>query len=58
MKRLVVNWNEGYCNLPITRIELREDSVVYAYNGDEFIGMFDLGAVSLLYVSERDSAND
>lgn len=58
MKRLIVNWGDGYCNIPVTHIELREDSVVFAYNGDEFVGVFDLGAIAFLYVSEREATND
>lgn len=49
--RLVVKWRGGYCNLPVTRIE-KNECIVWAYNGDEFIGMFDLGAVDFLYKTE------
>lgn len=51
MKRLVVKWRDGHCNLPITHIR-REECVIEAYRDDEFVGMFDLGAVDMLYVTE------
>lgn len=52
MKRLVVKFIDGdYCNMRVTRIE-RSDSVVFAYENDDFIGMFDLGIVNCLYISE------
>ena len=53
MKHLIVRWRDGYCNLTITHIT-RTGSVVEAFRGDEFIGMFDLGAIDVLYVSERE----
>lgn len=55
MKRLIVKWRDGYCNLPVSQIT-REDAVVYAFRDAEFVGMFDLGAVELLYVSDREGA--
>ena len=36
---------------PATRL-VREDSVIFAYNGDALVGMFDLGSVDQIYVSE------
>ena len=52
MKRLVVKFIDGdYCNMRVSRIE-KIDSVVFAYDGENFIGMFDLGTVACLYISE------
>lgn len=54
MKRLVVKWRDSHCNLPITSIK-RVGDVVEAYRGNEFIGMFDLGSVDALYITEKES---
>ena len=53
VKRLIVRWREGHCNLPITHIE-REGALVEAYRGIEFVGVFDIGSVDALYISERE----
>ena len=52
MKHLIVKWNTGYCNLAVTDIE-KDGGVVWAYINGEFVGMFDLGAVDILYVSQE-----
>lgn len=52
MKRLVVKWRGGFCNLPITHIKRIED-VIEVYQNDEFIGMFDLGAIEMFYISDK-----
>lgn len=52
MKRLIVKFIDGeFCNMRVTRIE-RTESIVFAYDGEVFIGMFDLGCVYCLYVTE------
>lgn len=52
MKRLVVKWGTGFCNLAVTDIK-KDGDIVWAYINGEFIGMFDLGAVDILYVSQE-----
>lgn len=51
-QRLIVRWKDGYANIAITRIEKIGD-VVYAYDEDGFAGMFDLGAVDVLYKAQK-----
>lgn len=51
MKRLVVKWREGFCNLPLSNIKRVED-VIEVYHNNEFIGMFDLGAIEMFYISD------
>lgn len=48
--RVVVKWKDGYANIEATRMEKEED-VVFIYNGNDFAGMFDLGAVEMIYRS-------
>lgn len=55
MKRLFVKWRDGYCNIPVTTIT-KEESIIYAFRDAVFVGMFDLGAVELLYVSEKEAS--
>ena len=50
VQRLIVRGKDWYANIPVTRIEKVED-VVFAYLGDAFVGMFDLGAVNMLYIT-------
>ena len=57
MKKLIVRWKEEYCNLPVTKIE-RIGDVVEAYRGEEFVGLFDLGAVDALYVADRNEEKE
>lgn len=54
MKRLIVKWRDGYCNLPVSHIA-RKDAVVYAFRDAEFVGMFDLGAIEILYVRDKEA---
>ena len=53
MKRLVVRWRDAHCNIAITHI-VREGDVVMAYQDKEFVGLFDLGSVDALYVTDRE----
>lgn len=50
-KRLVVQWEDGHCNVPATRIEYEQGYAV-AFNGEEFVGVFDIGHINVLYLSE------
>jgi hypothetical protein len=52
MKNLIVRSNGWWCNLSVTKIE-KIDDVVFAYRDDEFIGMFSLGSIDALYLSEK-----
>lgn len=45
---------EGYVNIKADRLELnREDSMIYAWNGAELAGAFDISAVMKIYISEK-----
>ena len=52
MKRLVVRWKDAHCNMPVTHI-IRVGDVVEAYRGEDFVGMFDLGSVDALYITDK-----
>lgn len=56
MKKLIVKWRDSHCNITITHIQ-RVGDVVEAYRGKEFVGLFDLGSVDALYVSEGGGNN-
>lgn len=54
MKRCVAELAEGYVNIKADRLELnREDSMIYAWNGAELAGAFDISAVMKIYISEK-----
>lgn len=54
MKRCVAEMADGYVNIKADRLELnREDSMIYAWNGSEFAGAFDVSAVIKIYISEK-----
>lgn len=50
--RLVVRGRDWHSNIGVTRIE-REECVVFAYLGNDLVGVFDLGDVTALYMSEK-----
>ena len=54
MKRCVAEMAEGYVNIKADRLELnREESMIYAWNGDELAGAFDISSVMKIYISEK-----
>ena len=52
MKRCVVKYRDGFCNIPATMI-CREDAIVYVFNGTDLVGVFDLGYVDAIYLTEK-----
>ncbi len=54
MKHLIVRWRDGHCNLQITHIN-RVGDVIEAYRNEEFVGMFDLGAIDAFWISTKES---
>ena len=54
MKRCVAEFTERYVNIGADRLELdREGNMIYAWNGAELAGAFDVSAVIKIYISER-----
>ncbi len=54
MKRCVAELTEGYVNIIADRLELeREENMIYAWNGAELVGAFDVSAVLKIYISEK-----
>ena len=56
MKRLIVKCTDGgTCNIEVDRIEQLENDTNYiiARKDNEIVGAFDLGSVSIMYVSEQ-----
>ena len=41
-----------YVNIPADRI-VREEEFVLAYNGDNLVGIFEIGVIAAIYLSER-----
>ena len=54
-KRLIVVWEDGHCNVPCTRVEYDQGYAV-AFNGDTLVGVFDIGFINVLYLSEARGA--
>ena len=57
--RLIMRCRDTYCNVKVDAID-KQDSVVFAYRcppdsmvATEFVGVFDLGSVDFLYVTEE-----
>ena len=57
--RLIMKSKDAFCNIKVDAIE-KADDVVFAYKkpqggiaATEFVGMFDLGSVDFLYVTEE-----
>ena len=54
MKRCVAEFAERYVNIGADRLELdREENMIYAWNGAELAGAFDVSAVIKIYISEK-----
>lgn len=60
MKRCIVGFvgiRDSYVNMPADRL-IREDSFVYAYNGEDLVGAFDLGTINYIYLTEKNPPNE
>lgn len=55
MMRLIVyiHGHDGFVNIPVDRVEPHEPFVC-AYRDGELVGMFDVGAIMALYLSEKE----
>lgn len=51
MTRCVAKFKDGYQNIPADRLE-REDAIIFAYNGDRLVAMFDIGCLESIWLSE------
>lgn len=47
-----VDTRRSYCNIECTRWELAGDAILRLYDGDLFIGQFDLGFMDVAYFTE------
>lgn len=53
MKRCVVRFNKTeFCNIEADMI-FREDSIVFVCRGTELVGVFDLGYVDAVWLTEK-----
>ena len=59
MKRCIVGFvgQDGYVNMPADRLK-KDDSFIYAYNGDDLVGVFDLGTINYIYITEKNLPNE
>ena len=57
MKRCVVGFRDNYVNMQADKLR-REDTFVYAYNGEELVGAFDLGTINYIYITEKNPPNE
>lgn len=54
MKRCVAELAEGYVNIKADRLELnRDENMIYAWNGADLAGAFDISAIMKIYISEK-----
>lgn len=51
MKKCVANFQNGYTNIKADRLE-REDGVIFVFDGDKLVGMFDIGILLSIWLSE------
>lgn len=54
MMRLIVYLNgvEGFINIAADRV-VRENEFIIAYRAENMVGMFDVGAIMAMYLSEK-----
>lgn len=54
MKRLIIKSVDGYINIPADRIAEKEDvNMLYAYDGKELVGVFEISTILQAYISEK-----
>lgn len=51
MKRCVANFKNGFLNVPADRLE-REDAIIFVYNGEKLVAMFDIGMLDSIWITE------
>ena len=52
MKRVVASWKDGFANIAADHMVERE-GMIYAYNEQgEVVGVFDLGIINYIYITE------
>lgn len=51
MKKCVANFKNGFLNVPADRLE-REDAIIFVYNGEKLVAMFDIGILLSIWLSE------
>ena len=49
---MYLNGVDSFVNIAADSVQ-KDESHVYAYKGKELVGIFDLGMVSVLYLSEK-----
>lgn len=57
LKRCVVRFGENFCNIEADQI-WREESIVIVYRGKEIVGIFDLGFVDAIWLTEKGGNNN
>lgn len=57
MKKLIVylNGSDGFVNIAADRIEV-DSPFLFAYKCDALVGIFDLGTITMAYLSEKKEA--
>ena len=56
MKHCVAELRDGYVNICADRLELnRDENMIYAWNGSELAGAFDVSAILKIYISVKKS---
>ncbi len=56
LRLCVVLRNKQFVSLRISRVEI-EESILYAYSGENAVGFFDLGYVNAYWISDSKSDN-
>ncbi len=53
-QRVVVRGVDWYCNVYATHlVREAEDGIIYVYDGEELVGVFDIGGFMCMYMSEQ-----
>lgn len=51
--RMVAKHKDGFCNLPADSLTER-DGMVFVHNGDKLVGVYDLGVIDMIYLSDKE----
>ena len=58
MKRLIVEFRDGYVNIPgdrMVKLELECGSFIEIYSKGELVGVFDIEIIQKAYISEKET---
>lgn len=51
--RLIVKGTDWHCNIQVTDVVLQNETMLFAYDSGKLVGLFDIGAIIAMWISEK-----